>query len=128
MPAIPRLAVMAAAVAIAALAVFFLPALLGVGRDEQATASPTPSAAPSRSLEPTTPPAPTPIVYLIKKGDTLSKIAVANGITIEELLAANPSIKDPNKITEGQAITIPPPSAEVPNEFGGSPVPSSPPP
>jgi LysM repeat protein len=60
-------------------------------------------------------------VYTLKKGDTLSKIATKNGLTIEELLAANPDIKNPNKVAEGQQIIIPTPSAEPPAEVGGSP-------
>jgi LysM repeat protein len=48
------------------------------------------------------------------------KIAAAHGITIEELRRANPTIKDPNKISEGQQITIPPPSAAPPDTIGGS--------
>ena len=128
LPPIPRIAVMAAAVGIAALALFFLPALLGLGGGNQASSSPTPSAAPSRSIEPTPIPAPTPIVYTIKKGDTLSKIATANGLTLAELMAANPDIKDPNKIVEGQQITIPAPQPSAPTTIGsggpsGSPAP-----
>jgi hypothetical protein len=125
MPSIPRLAGMAAAIAIAAVALFFLPALLGLGANDEPAASRSPSAAPSRSIAPTQPPAPTPIVYIIKKGDTLSKIAVAHGITLEELRAANPTIKDPNLIKEGQQITIPVPSPSIPDEFGGSGAPSA---
>ena len=56
---------------------------------------------------PTVPPAPTPQVYVIKAGDTLWKMAKRFGITLEELLAANPSIKNPNKISIGQQIVIP---------------------
>ena len=126
LPAIPRLAGMAAAIAIAAVALFFLPALLGVGSDdEEPGASPTPTARPSSSIAPTPTPAPTPIVYVIKKGDFLNKVAAAHGITLEELMAANPDIKDPNKIVEGQRITIPTPSQAPPDEFGGSAQPSS---
>jgi hypothetical protein len=125
LPSIPRLAGMAAAVALAAVALFFLPALLGLGANDEPTASRSPSAAaPSRSIAPTEPPAPTPLVYIIKKGDTLSKIAVAHGISLEELRAANPSIKDPNLIKEGQQITIPAPAPSIPDEFGGSAAPS----
>ena len=126
LPSIPRLAAMAIAVVIAAIALFFLPALLGLGSDDEPPggASATPSAAPSRSIEPTPTPAPTPIVYVIKSGDTLSKIAVDHGVTIEQLRAANPEITDPNKITVGQQIVIPAPSPEVPDEFGGSAAPS----
>lgn len=125
LPSISRLAGMAAAVALAAVALFFLPALLGLGANDEPTASRSPSAAaPSRSVAPTEPPAPTPLVYIIKKGDTLSKIAVAHGISLEELRAANPSIKDPNLIKEGQQITIPAPAPSIPDEFGGSAAPS----
>jgi nucleoid-associated protein YgaU len=121
LPQVPRLGVMAAAIGIAALALFFLPAILGLGGGNQTASSPSPTARASQSLAPTVPPAPTPVVYVIKKGDTLSKIATANGLTLDELMAANPSIKDPNKIAEGQQITIPPPASQVPEEFGGSP-------
>jgi hypothetical protein len=125
LPAIPRLAGMAAAIAIAAVALFFLPALLGVGSDDESGASPTLTARPSRSIAPTPTPAPTPTIYIIKKGDFLNKVAAAHGITLEELMAANPDITDPNKIVEGQRITIPAPSQAPPEEFGGSAAPSS---
>jgi hypothetical protein len=110
------------AVVIAALALFFLPAILGLGSGDQATTTPSPSVAPSESVAPTPIPAPTPIIYTIKKGETLSKIATAHGITIEQLMAANPEIKNPDRISEGQKITIPVP--EAPDDFG-SPSPSA---
>lgn len=126
LPSIPRLPGLAAAVALAAVALFFLgPPLLGIGSDDTPDASVRPSPSPTRSIAPTPTPAPTPIAYIIKKGDTLSKIAIAHGITIEELLAANPTIKNADRITEGQQITIPVPSPEVPDEFGGSAAPSA---
>ena len=58
--------------------------------------------------------APTPVVYVIKKGDTLSKVANKFAVELDALLAANPAIKDPNKISLGQEIVIPtaaPPSS-----------------
>jgi hypothetical protein len=126
LPSVPRLAVTAAAVAIAALALFFLPGILNLGGSETpaGSARPSASAAPA-SVEPTVPPAPTPSVYTIKKGDTLSKIAAAHGLTIEELMAANPTIKNPNVIALGQQIVIPTPSDAPPNEVGGSPAASA---
>jgi hypothetical protein len=125
MPAVPRLAVLAGALVVAALAIFFLPALLGFGSGNTADVSPSPSPASSESAAPPTPtPAPTPILYTIKKGDTLSKIATANGITLDQLMAANPDIKNPNRISEGQEITIPTPEPEAPEDFGGSEAPS----
>jgi LysM repeat protein len=46
---------------------------------------------------------------VVAKGDTMSKIAKRYGLTIEALLAANPQIKNPNKIKVGDEITIPVP-------------------
>jgi len=44
--------------------------------------------------------------YKIKSGDTLSQIAKKSGTTLKALLAANPGIKDPNKIGIGQEIKL----------------------
>ena len=121
MPAIPRIAVLAGLIVLAALALFFLPAILGLGnKSGPGGASPSAAVAPSVSTEPTTAPAATPILYTIKKNETLSKIATAHGITLQQLLDANPTIKNPNKIVEGQQITIPTPQSSVPDEFGPS--------
>jgi len=43
----------------------------------------------------------------IQSGQTLSSIAAANGLTVDQLLAANPTITDPNKIQSGASINIP---------------------
>jgi uncharacterized YkwD family protein len=45
--------------------------------------------------------------YTVKAGDTLSKIASSNGVTLSQLLSANPSITNPSLIYVGQKITIP---------------------
>jgi LysM repeat protein len=45
--------------------------------------------------------------YKIKKGDNLTKIAKANGTTVQALLKANPNIKNPNLIYAGESIRIP---------------------
>mgnify|MGYP003651525728 CR=1 FL=1 len=45
--------------------------------------------------------------YKIKSGDTLSQIAKSKGITLKSLMAANPSIKNANRIRVGQSIKIP---------------------
>lgn len=44
--------------------------------------------------------------YKIKKGDTLAKIAKANGVSLKALSEANPNV-DPSKLKIGQAVTIP---------------------
>ena len=109
MRGLPRLALFAGAIAIAALILFMLPAIIGIGGGgSSSSASPSGSRpAATRSAAPTVEAAPTPVVYVIKKGDTLSKVANKFGVDLDALLAANPTIKDPNKISLGQQIVIP---------------------
>ena len=42
----------------------------------------------------------------------MSKIATKFGVTVEEIMAANPQIKNPNRIDIGDEITIPVPESE----------------
>lgn len=42
--------------------------------------------------------------YEVRRGDTLSRIAAAKNMTLKELLAKNPQIKDANKVIAGQKI------------------------
>jgi LysM repeat protein/predicted chitinase len=56
--------------------------------------------------------------YVVRPGDTLSAIAARNGTTIQALLNANPSIRNPNLIYSGQTIQIPNGHASPPG--GGS--------
>lgn len=44
--------------------------------------------------------------YYVAAGDTLSEIAAKFGVDLQKIIAVN-SIKDPDKIYIGQAITIP---------------------
>lgn len=44
---------------------------------------------------------PEPRIYVVKKGDSLGKIAKANKMSLKDLLAKNPGIKDPDKISVG---------------------------
>ena len=120
---LPRVVVLFGALIVAALVLFFLPALLGVGGPEpDASASPSQaSSAPTATPAPTPIPEPTPQVYVVKSGDTLSKIARSFGLTVEQIREANPSITDPNKIKVGDEIVIPLPP---PDEVGGSAAPS----
>ena len=56
-------------------------------------------------------PSPPLQTYVVAKGDTFSTIAQRFGVTVERLLAANPSLKNPNNISVGDGIVIPIPSA-----------------
>ncbi|MDC0763494.1 LysM domain-containing protein [Brevibacillus sp. AG] len=53
----------------------------------------------------TTKPQPKPKTYTVQSGDTLSKIATANGTTIAKLASDN-GIKNPNLIYPGQKVVI----------------------
>jgi murein DD-endopeptidase MepM/ murein hydrolase activator NlpD len=54
------------------------------------------------------------MTYSVKPGDTLSRIAMRNGVTLAQLLQANPQIKDPNKIAVGDVLNLPEYSTGVP--------------
>ena len=45
--------------------------------------------------------------YKIKSGDTVSQIAKRMGVRIQDIVAANPNLKDVNKIRVGQSLNIP---------------------
>ena len=75
-----------------------------------AIATPTsPTSPPDPTARPT--PGASPVLYRIRSGDTLAKIARRNDITVAELLAANPQITNPDHVEVGQIIVIPQPSA-----------------
>ena len=46
-------------------------------------------------------------IITIKQGDTLSKLAIANGTTVAELMKANPNITNPNLIYAGKTLNVP---------------------
>ena len=46
------------------------------------------------------------VEYTVVKGDTLSKIAKKNNLSLQALLALNPQIKNPNRIYPGQKIVV----------------------
>ena len=90
----------------------------GPTADQMATANGA-TTAPSTGATPSTGTAPAavnpsadaktsePTTYQVKPGDNLSSIAKRNNVSVAELMAANPSIKDPNKIQAGSSLTIP---------------------
>jgi murein DD-endopeptidase MepM/ murein hydrolase activator NlpD len=47
------------------------------------------------------------MTYTVKPGDTLSKIAQRNGVSLAQLLQANPQVSDPNRIKVGDVLTLP---------------------
>ena len=85
----------------------------GIGGGPGAGSESRARAALERPPPPRRPLAPTPRVYVVKPGDTLSKIAKRFGLTIDVLIAANQeTIKDPNKIAIGDQVIIPVPELE----------------
>jgi murein DD-endopeptidase MepM/ murein hydrolase activator NlpD len=53
------------------------------------------------------------MTYKVKAGDNLSKVAKRYGISLAQLLKANPQIKNPDKIQVGQLINLPDTSTET---------------
>ena len=47
------------------------------------------------------------MIYKVKPGDTLSKIAKLNGCSLDQLLKANPQISDQNEVRVGDLVTLP---------------------
>ena len=73
------------------------------------TAVPTPTASILATSTPTPSPAPTPTIreYVVQAGDTLTAIAVQYSVTVAALAEFN-QITDPNVISVGQRLQIPP--------------------
>ncbi|MEJ5249006.1 MAG: LysM peptidoglycan-binding domain-containing protein [Caldilinea sp.] len=91
-----------------------------------ATTTPTATGAPALTLllpTPTPPaPTPTPRIHIIRAGDTLFEIAMANGVSLSALLAANGLTEnDVYTIQPGDEIIIPDPNAPV--EVAATPTP-----
>lgn len=55
------------------------------------------------------------MTYTVKPGDNLSRIAQRNGMTLAQLLQANPQIKDPNRISVGDVVNLPGDYSGVPD-------------
>jgi hypothetical protein len=121
---VSSLVLAAIAVVLAALALFFLPGLLGIGSGPVAS-SPSPSLVASlggASLEPTLAPEPTQQIYIVQSGDTMSKIAKKFHLTLQALIDANKQIANPDRLKIGDQVIIPVPAASTPP--AGSPAPS----
>lgn len=61
-------------------------------------------------------------LYIVKQGDTMSAIAEKYGLDVQQLIAANPSINDPDVISPGMKIRIPSASAMEPTFHEAPPV------
>jgi morphogenetic protein associated with SpoVID len=46
-------------------------------------------------------------VHTVQKGDSLWKISKMHGVALDELIAANPQIANPNQLEEGMQVNIP---------------------
>jgi hypothetical protein len=110
---LPPILVGVAAVALAAVALFFLPAFLGVGNPPDGDSSPSPGATASAGASgtpapPTPTPGPTLQVYVVEAGDTMSRIAVRFGIPLTVLVEANAeNIPNPDLLKPGDEVFIP---------------------
>jgi LysM repeat protein len=76
----------------------------------------SPSASPSSGSSESSSPAPQASYtqYKVKSGDTLTRIAKANGLKSWELLLANPDLADPNNLPIGSILNIPQPGQLTP--------------
>ena len=45
--------------------------------------------------------------YVVQRGDTLFTIATQHGVTVQQIMAVNPGIADPNTLSVGQVIKVP---------------------
>ena len=102
----------AALLVLAAVVLFSLPTILkGVnGFIAGVTTTPTPSASPTSDVSPSPTPTPEPeaVLYRVKSGDTLGKIAGLYQISIDVILSANPAINRKSlTIYVGQELIIP---------------------
>jgi LysM repeat protein len=124
---VSRLVMWAGILGIAIVVVFAVPFLFrGLGGSPAGSPSPIATALASPTAEPSPTPEPvaTPLVYTVKSGDTLSKIATKYKVTVDKILEANPKITNANKIQPGDKITIPtPPPDEVVDEGEITPAP-----
>ncbi len=69
--------------------------------------NPPPAAAPSAPVAPQGQVARPGGQYSVVSGDTLTAVAARHGVSLESLVAANPQIRDPNKIWPGDRVAIP---------------------
>lgn len=81
-----------------------------------ATLTPTSTSTPTATSTPTPTPTATPVLYQVRAGDTLGRIAERFGTTINALAQLN-GILNPSRIDPGQILRIPADSAADPSEL-----------
>jgi LysM repeat protein len=67
-------------------------------------------------------PSPTPNFHVVTSGETISAIALLYGVKTADILAANPQV-NPNIMSVGTRLLIPPPSSAGPNRTNTTPAP-----
>jgi LysM repeat protein len=77
------------------------------------TPSPIPTETPTVTPTSTATPTPAPVTWTIEKGNELMAIALYYGISLEDLLAANPSVT-PNWLSVGTILEIPVTPSPIP--------------
>ena len=119
MAALPRPVLYALIILVVGIALFATPFLLRglMGGDGGTAASPTPgaSASPGASAVASATPASSAsaTVYTVAANDTLSRIAKKFGVTIDQIVKANPQITNPDKLALGAQLVIPIPVASA---------------
>jgi nucleoid-associated protein YgaU len=108
------------ALLVAALVLFVLPSLLTNPPSIGLGPSGSPEGSPTAPPSPTASPLPTPQQYTVVSGDTLTSIAAQFGVTVDEVLAANPQIGDPDALQIGDVLTIPVPGSGSPSPSGAT--------
>ena len=74
------------------------------------TSLPSTSTTTAITLPGTTSTTAAPVTYAVKSGDTLSRIAAQVGVSVSALASSN-KISNPNAISVGEVLVIPPPGA-----------------
>lgn len=83
------------------------------------TPTPSPTPTPTPTPAPSVPSNPEPVIYVVKSGDTLSRIATQFSLTITELMELN-NLTNPNRILVGQRLIVSkPPASTPPNQSPG---------